>query len=160
MDTFDIEAKVKDKKCGNCVFFRRADSNAHGPGRCPFSRDPRLFPSHRACRNYERGKTLEIRVCEVCGRDISSRQNNALYCVECANNIRRGRSRAAKKEKVNREACSGPALLPGLTGGQIEALARKYGMHYGTFTAAIRMGDIKIESLQRDINQMIEKKKC
>lgn len=160
MGTSDIEAKTKGEKCGNCVFFRRADSNAHGPGCCPFSRDPRLFPSHRACRNYERAKALEARICEICGRDISSRQNNALYCLECANNVRSGRSRAVKKEKASREACSGPALLPGLTGGQIEALARKHGMHYGTFTAAIRMGDIKIESLQRDIKQMFVKKKC
>ena len=152
--------------CGNCAFYRQPSGTNHGIGHCPFSTIYKLYQSHPACINYEYSDRNGYRVCSLCGADISHRRGNATYCETCAENMKRGisagsgdfRQKKAPKKKTD-EQKNKITLLPGLTGAQIEAIARKYGMHYGTFTAAIRAGNIKVESIQKDIDQMLKRNK-
>lgn len=147
-----LSSDAREKTCGNCAFFRREAGADHGPGNCPFSRNSRIWPSRRGCKNHEFTEKELIRTCKTCGKDISQRRSSAVYCEDCAECLRRERSRVKRsKPKAETKAVRrAPTLFPGLTGGQIENLARKYGMHYGTFTAAVRAGTIKIEEIKKD----------
>ena len=96
-----------------------------------------------------------VNACQICGVPLPDAAKRQRYCPACAKKSRRESiaryHRGIREENKSSEAAIKPRKptklssdpLSGMSAMEVELEARKHGMNYGTYSAAISAGTMK-----------------